>query len=96
MSLSIVDFFLRFPSVTQHSTSSSLQFVHGMPLSTTSQRTFLERQHWQALEARLFTDRFPDVKPAAVDFLLGAVAEVGCTGCGIATAAAAMVSTVQQ
>jgi hypothetical protein len=32
-------FLRRFPSVTTHSTSSSRQFVHGMPLSTTSLRT---------------------------------------------------------
>jgi hypothetical protein len=31
-------FLRRFPSVTTHSTSSNLQFVHGMPLSTTSLR----------------------------------------------------------
>jgi len=92
----MVDFFLRLPSVTQHSTSSSLQLVQGMPLSTTSQRTFLERQHWQALEARLFTGRLPEGKPAAVDFLFGAVAEADCTGCGMACTVVAMVSVEKQ
>jgi len=38
-----------------HSTSSSLQLVHGAPCSTTLQRTFLARQHWQAFEARRLT-----------------------------------------
>lgn len=44
-------------SVTIHGTSSSLQFVHGAPCSTTLQRTFRALQHWQALEARLLTGR---------------------------------------
>lgn len=47
--------FLRLLSETMHSTSSSLQLVHGAPCSTTLQRTFLDRQHWQALEALRFT-----------------------------------------
>lgn len=47
--------FLRLLSETMHSTSSSRQFVQGAPCSTTLQRTFRERQHWQALEALLLT-----------------------------------------
>ena len=47
--------FLRLLSETMHSTSSRRQFVQGAPCSTTLQRTFRERQHWQALEALLFT-----------------------------------------
>jgi hypothetical protein len=47
--------FLRLLSETMHSTSSSRQFVQGAPCSTTLQRTFLERQHWHALEALLLT-----------------------------------------
>lgn len=81
ISVSKHDFFLRFPSVTQHSTSSNLQLVHGIPLSTTSHRTFLERQHWQAFEARLFTGRvLMEGNPAVADFLL--VAPV-CTDCAM-------------
>lgn len=48
-------YFLRLLSDTIHSTSSSLQLVHGGPCSTTLQRTLRERQHWQALEALLLT-----------------------------------------
>lgn len=64
------DFFLLFPSVTRHSTSSRRQFVHGMPLSTTSHRTFRVRQHWQACEARLLTARPPLESPAAAGLRL--------------------------
>ena len=73
MSVSIHDFFRRFPSVTQHSTSSNLQLVQGMPLSTTSHLTFLLLQHWQAFDALLLTGRvLPLLRPAAADFLFGA------------------------
>ena len=51
----VITNFLRLLSETIHSTSSSRQFVQGAPCSTTLQRTFLERQHWHALEALLFT-----------------------------------------
>jgi hypothetical protein len=51
----VVTNFLRLLSETMHSTSSSRQFVQGAPCSTTLQRTFLERQHWHALEALLLT-----------------------------------------
>lgn len=37
--------FLRLLSVTTQGTSSSLQFVHGAPCSTTLQRTFRALQH---------------------------------------------------
>jgi len=50
------DFFLRL-SETIHSTSSSLQFVHGAPCSVTLHLTLRARQHWQALEARRLTAR---------------------------------------
>ena len=49
--------FLRLLSVTTQGTSSSLQFVHGAPCSTTLQRTFRALQHWHALLARRFTGR---------------------------------------
>ena len=39
-----------------HSTSSSLQFVHGAPCSVTLHLTFLARQHWHAFEALRLTD----------------------------------------
>lgn len=67
---STYDFRRRLPSVTRHSTSSSLQLVHGMPLSTTSQRTLRERQQWHAFDALRFTLRPPDDIPAADCFLL--------------------------
>lgn len=51
--------FLRLLSVTMHSTSSKRQFVHGAPCSTTLQRTFRARQHWQAFDALLLTARKP-------------------------------------
>ena len=51
----MITHFLRLLSETMHSTSSSRQFVQGAPCSTTLQRTFLERQHWHALEALLLT-----------------------------------------
>lgn len=41
----VVTHFLRLLSVMIHSTSSSLQLVHGAPCSTTLQRTFRARQH---------------------------------------------------
>lgn len=56
------DFFLLL-SDTMHSTSSSLQLVHGAPCSVTLQRTLRARQHWQALEALLLTER-PVVLPS--------------------------------
>ena len=46
-----------FESDTMHSTSSRRQFVHGVPFSTTLQRTLRDLQHWQALAALLFTER---------------------------------------
>ena len=45
--------------MTMHSTSSSLQLVHGAPCSTTLHRTFRARQHWHAFDARRFTARKP-------------------------------------
>jgi hypothetical protein len=45
----------RLLSVTMHSTSSSLQLVHGAPCSTTLQRTLRALQHWHAFDARLLT-----------------------------------------
>jgi hypothetical protein len=53
-----------------HSTSSSLQFVQGAPCSVTLHLTFLARQHWQALDALLFTALCAPFKsmPAAVAF----------------------------
>lgn len=56
------DFFLLL-SDTMHSTSSSLQFVHGAPCSVTLHLTLRARQHWHALEALLFTER-PVVFPS--------------------------------
>jgi len=48
-------YLFRFPSAITHSTSSSLQFVHGAPYSVTLQRTFLALQHRHAFCAlRLF------------------------------------------
>ena len=47
-------YFFRLLSETIHSTSSRRQLVQGI-CSTTLQRTFLARQHWQAFDARLFT-----------------------------------------
>ena len=72
-------YFLRLLSDTMQSTSSSLQFVHGAPCSTTLHLTFLERQHWQAFEALRFTLLFGRIpfgfKPAspAVRFCVVAV-----------------------
>lgn len=71
------DFFLLL-SDTMHSTSSSLQLVHGAPCSVTLHLTLRERQHWHALEALLLTERpwgfpFPS-RPAWVALRLG--------GCG--------------
>src|SRR5437764_4764608 len=57
--------FLLLESLTTHSTSSRRQLVQGVPLSTTSHRTFRERQQWQALEARRFTVRPLAGRPAA-------------------------------
>ena len=48
-------YFLRLLSETVHSTSSSLQLVHGAPCSTTLHRTLRDLQHWQAFDARLLT-----------------------------------------
>lgn len=62
-------------SVTTHSISSSLQFVHGAPCSTTLHRTLRARQHWQAFDALLFTDLLCPASPKAVDtFLFAALA----------------------
>jgi hypothetical protein len=64
--------FLRLLSETMQSTSSSLQFVQGAPCSVTLHRTLRARQHWQALDARRFTERpvvFPS-RPAWVAFRL--------------------------
>lgn len=47
--------FLRRLSETMHSTSSSLQFVHGAPCSVTLQRTLRDLQHWHAFEALRLT-----------------------------------------
>src|SRR5271170_804457 len=68
-SLSPYSFFRLFESLTTHSTSSSRQFVQGVPLSTTSHLTFLARQQWQAFDARRLTDRPPPVSPAVDVFL---------------------------
>lgn len=38
-----------------HSTSSSLQLVHGAPCSTTLHLTLRDRQHWHAFDALRFT-----------------------------------------
>lgn len=70
MSPSAYDFRRLLPSVTIHSTSSSRQFVQGMPLSTTSHLTFRERQQWQAFEALRLTVLPLEGKPAAEAFLL--------------------------
>lgn len=48
-----VTYFVRLLFGIMHLTSSNLQFVQGMPCSTTSQRTLRERQHWQAFDALL-------------------------------------------
>lgn len=53
----MITHFLRLLSVTTQGTSSSLQFVHGAPCSTTLQRTFRALQHWHALLALRFTGR---------------------------------------
>ena len=68
--------FLLFESLTTHSTSSRRQLVQGVPLSMTSHLTFLDRQQWQALEARRFTVRPLDGSPAevALRFRLGLIA----------------------
>ena len=47
----------RLLSVIMQSTWSRRQLVQGAPCSTTLQRTFRDRQHWQALLARRFTGR---------------------------------------
>lgn len=66
-------YLLRLLSETMHSTSSSLQLVHGAPCSTTLHRTLRARQHWQAFEAlrlTLFAGRAPAFNPASVALLL--------------------------
>lgn len=75
--------FLRLLSDTMHSTSSNRQLVHGGPCSTTLQRTLRARQHWQALEALLFTllvGRVPlGFRPASVDVRLLLAGSLVCT-----------------
>ena len=69
------DFFLRL-SDTMHSTSSNRQLVHGAPCSVTLHRTLRARQHWQALDALLLTDRpvvFPSIPAWAALRLSGCI-----------------------
>ena len=56
--------FLRLLSVTIHSTWSRRQFVQGDPFSTTSQRTLRALQQQQAFDARRFTGRLWEERPA--------------------------------
>lgn len=80
-------YFFRLLSETTHSTSSSLQLVHGAPCSTTLQRTFLALQHWQAFEAlrlTLFVGRVPFAfRPASPADLFWEDA-LGICGSGVA------------
>lgn len=70
-------YFRRLESWTMHSTSSSLQFVHGAPCSTTLHRTFLALQHAHAFEALLLAG-LPEgcLKPAVEAFRFVAVCVV--------------------
>jgi hypothetical protein len=78
----LLTYFLRLLSVTTHSTSSSRQFVHGAPCSTTLHLTFRALQHAQALLALRFTGLpLAFATPFAPFFLLtaggAAVSEAG-------------------
>lgn len=77
---SFLAYLLLLLSVTTHSTWSRRQFVHGEPLSTTSQRTLRARQQQQALEALRLTGRLPAVfSPAVEAFLLLKLRLAGCS-----------------